>query len=754
MTNFAEHAPTKTSPPIGGAFWDILRVKAAPAARRITDNYQSSFSVIKLLKVRLILSLLSFGHAASKPASSCTRLSHSSGCRAAQRALILVLLCLLPLLATTRALAQKKDETPNLLDMSLEDLMALDIDSVYGASGFKQKVTEAPASVTIITSEEIQRYGYRTLADILRNVRGFYVSSDRNYSYLGVRGYGLPGDYNSRITLLVDGHRLNDNIFDAALIGTEFPIDVDSIDRVEVIRGPNSSLYIASAFLGVINVITKRGRDLQKVSVAGSAASYGTYQGRVSYGNQFKNGLELFLSGSFYDSHGQDELFFPQFNNPATNNGIAMNADDDESRQLLANLSWGHFTLRGVFGSRDKGIPTAPFGTVFNVTGTHTIDARGYLDLQYDRKLGGGWSLTNRLYYDQYNNDGTYIYDYSASGGPSRVMNKNFAHGKWWGDEVALSKQVFARQRLTFGSEFRDNFQQDQGNYDLQPFVQYFTSYRTSSIFSVYAQDEIRLRKNLVLNVGLRYDHYSTFGGTTNPRAALIYNPWEKSTFKLLYGQSFRAPNFFELYYAAPGNEPNPSLRPETVKTMEVVWEQYFANHFRMTMSGFYYPIRGLIGEQVDLATGNAFFANAGSLDLRGVDFELGRKLSGGLEGTVSYSFQDVRSPNTPTPLTNSPKHLVQASLSVPLFNQRVFASMDLQYVSRRATLTGQYTGGYVVPNFTLFSRKILKGWELSASLYNAFNQKYADPAGNGLEEDAIVQDGRNFRIKIGYKFQ
>jgi iron complex outermembrane receptor protein len=136
------------------------------------------------------------------------------------------------------------------------------------------------------------------------------------------------------------------------------------------------------------------------------------------------------------------------------------------------------------------------------------------------------------------------------------------------------------------------------------------------------------------------------------------------------------------------------------------------------------------------------------------VDFELGRKLSGGLEGTVSYSFQDVRSPNTPTPLTNSPKHLVQASLSVPLFNQRVFASVDLQYVSRRATLTGQYTGGYVVPNFTLFSRKILKGWELSASLYNAFNQKYADPAGNGLEEDAIVQDGRNFRIKIGYKFQ
>jgi iron complex outermembrane receptor protein len=715
---------------------------------------QNSFSVFRLLIVAPIMSSLSFTQTALKPTSPAMHLSHRFGSRMVLRVLILLPFCLLPLLAPTRALAQKKSETPNLLDMSLEDLMAVEVDSVYGASGFKQKVTEAPASVTIISAEEIQRYGYRTLADILRSIRGFYVSNDRNYSYLGVRGYGLPGDYNSRITLLIDGHQLNDNVFDAASIGTEFPIDVDLIDRVEVIRGPNSSLYIASAFLGVINVITKRGRDMQKVSVAGSVAAYGTYQGRVSYGKQFKSGLELLLSGSYYDSHGQDQLFFPQFDDPATNEGIALNADGDESRQLLANLSWGHFALHGVFGSRDKQIPIAPFGSVFNVTGTHTIDARSYLDLQYDRKLSGGWNLANRLYFDQFSNNGTYVYDYSASGGPSRVMNKNFAYGKWWGDDVSLSKQVFGRQRLTFGSEFRDNFQQDQGNYDLQPFAQYFASYRTSNIFSVYAQDEIRLRKNLVLNLGLRYDHYSTFGGTTNPRAALIYSPWEKSTFKLLYGQSFRAPNFFELYYAAPGNEPNLSLRPETVKTMELVWEQYLANHLHMTVSGFYYPIRGLIGEQVDLATGNAFFTNAGSLDLRGIDFEFGRRLPSGLEGTVSYSFQDARSPSTSRPLTNSPKHLVQASLSVPLFKQKVFASMDLQYVSKRATLLGQYTAAYVVPNFTLFSPRLFRGWEVSASLYNALNQKYGDPGGNGLAEDVIVQDGRSFRVKVGYRFQ
>jgi outer membrane receptor for ferrienterochelin and colicins len=668
--------------------------------------------------------------------------------------LISFVLPFLALVNPTRLLAQNTRPSTRLEDMSLEELMSVNVNSVYGASGFEQKVTEAPAFVTIITSEEIQRYGYRTLADILRNVPGFYVTYDRNYSYLGVRGFGLPGQYNDSIALTIDGHRINENIYDAALIGTEFPLDVDLIQRVEVIRGPNSSQYVASAFLGVINIITKRGRDLPKLTMSGEAASYGSYEGRISYGDNYSDGLELLISGSLYGSHGQDRLFFGAFDNPATNNGIAVNADDDEFQQLFANVSWGGFTLQGVYGSRDKGIPTASFETVFNVTGTRTVDEQGYLDLTYKRKLGHGWNLASLTYYDLFNDDGTYVYDYSATGGPARVLNRNYAHGKWWGEELTVAKQVWNTQRLSAGAEFVDNIEQNQGNYDVQPFVQYFKDSRQSTILSFYAQDEVRLRSDLILNLGVRYDRYSLFGGTTNPRAALIYNPWEKTDFKVLYGQSFRAPNLFELFYNAPGNEANPSLRPETVKTTEVVWEQYFANHFQTTVSAFYYPIRSLISEQVDPANGNAFFANAGSLDLRGFDVALSKILPGGLDSTVSYSFQDARNPGTGVAVTNSPRHLFQASLSVPILKQKVFAGMDLQFVSKRATLAGEYTGAYVVPNFTLFTRKVLKGLEVSASLYNGINEKYADPVGDGLAENTIVQDGRTFRIKVGYKFQ
>src|SRR6266851_1342143 len=193
----------------------------------------------------------------------------------------------------------QESQQPDLSGMSIEDLAKLKVDAVYGASKFLQNVTDSPASVTVVTAEQIQKYGYRTLADVLRSVPGFYVIYDRNYTYVGVRGISRPGDYNARILFLLDGHRVNDDIYDGAYVGTEFPVNVDLIERIEIIRGPNSSVYGTGAFAAVINVITKRGRDLNATELSTEAGSWNSYQGRVSYGGRFESGLEKLLSGSF-----------------------------------------------------------------------------------------------------------------------------------------------------------------------------------------------------------------------------------------------------------------------------------------------------------------------------------------------------------------------------------------------------------------------------------------------------------------------
>ena len=124
------------------------------------------------------------------------------------------------------------------------------------------------------------------------------MTNDRSYSYIGVRGFNRPGDFSSRILLLVDGHRLNDSLYDQAAVGTESRIDVDLIDRVEIIRRPTSSLYGTNAFFGVINVMMKRGRDINGTELSTEIGHYQSYKGRVTYGKRFSNALQLLISGS------------------------------------------------------------------------------------------------------------------------------------------------------------------------------------------------------------------------------------------------------------------------------------------------------------------------------------------------------------------------------------------------------------------------------------------------------------------------
>jgi iron complex outermembrane receptor protein len=302
--------------------------------------------------------------------------------------LILLLLFALP--------AGAQEGTKDLGEASLEELGNI---QVYSASKHLQSTSDAPSSVTIITADEIQKFGYRSLADILESVRGFYINYDRDYTFIGVRGFGRLGSWNSSILLLIDGHRINDNVLGDGLIGPEFLVDLDLIDRVEIIRGPSSSLYGAQAFLAVINVITRKPVQLKGVEFSFAPGSFGTYQGRASDGGQHK-GIDILLSGTFYNSRGP-ALFFPEFDSPATNYGITRNTDYESFQHILAVIGFRGFTLQGLFSARDKGVPTGYFGAVFNDPRTLNLDYHQYVDLGYKHSVSEKWDLTARTSYDQ-----------------------------------------------------------------------------------------------------------------------------------------------------------------------------------------------------------------------------------------------------------------------------------------------------------------------------------------------------------------
>jgi outer membrane receptor for ferrienterochelin and colicins len=641
--------------------------------------------------------------------------------------------------------AEKRD----LTDMSLQDLLNIEI---FSASKFLQKASEAPASIDIITADEIARYGYRNINDVLRSVPGFYVTNDRNYSYIGARGFARPGDYNSRLLLLVDGKRLNDNVYDSFLAGEESPVDIDLISRIEVIRGPSSSLYGASAFFGIINIVTKTGVDFAGTEVSAEAASYDRYKGRITTGTKLHNGVEFLLSATVLDSHGQGKLLFPEYNDRANNFGFAENADAERKRNIFASFSFQNWSARAGHNSRKKIIPTGSFDTVFNTDRTFTIDSHTFADLKYDRVLAGDLGLSLRMTYDRSRYHGDYLYDYSETEDPVFVINRDGSQGEFWGAEFQLTKRFLQKHRFTSGLDYRNNIHQDQDNYDVDPYVSYLSDRRNSDVWAAYLQDEYSIIKDLVLSAGLRYDHYQSFGGTTNPRIGLIYGGSRRTTVKALYGQAFRAPNVYELYYKGGISKDNPLLKPESIRTWELVFERSLGQSVRLSSSVYDYTIKNLITQDMELTSGMLVYENAQKVNAKGLEIQLTRKDANGIQMRLSYTAQRALDADSHEPLSNSPRQVTQASLIAPFVKGKLFASFETLYMGRRRTLSGKAVDSFMVSNLAIFSHKLFRNFELSAGLYNVFDKRYSDPGSEEHRQNSIEQDGRTFRVKIAYR--
>ena len=639
------------------------------------------------------------------------------------------------------AFAQNTESTPQQQapPMSIEDLMRVQVEPVFGASKRLQPVTEAPASVTIVTADDISRYGFRTLADILRSVRGFYVTYDRNYSYIGARGFALPGDYNTRVLILVDGHRMNDNIYEQATPGPELGLDPTDFARVEVIRGPASSLYGTSAFFAVINIVTKDAEAFKGAMGAIEGGSLGTRAGRIGVGRKLANGVSFVVSGSYSNVAGAKRLYFPEYDSPDTNFGVVSRLDDEGVGQTYAKLSIKHFTLSGAFGRRDKGVPTAAFDTVFGDSRFRTTDQHGFVDAQYDRAMGAA-HVNARAYVDRYYYSGGYPEIHDEIGIPV-ALSKDYAQGVWMGAEGRVNRPLGSRQSLTIGAEFRENLRQDQGVSYEDDLLPGFFSRRRSHLVAGFAEDEVKVTNHIIINAGVRYDAYSGFSRVA-PRVGLILQSSNGQAFKYLYGNAFRAPNAYELDYYAQNED---TLRPETIDTHEIVWERYIGHWLRTSTSAYFNDVKGLItltGDEDNLA-----YVNLGHVQAKGLELEAEmRALWGGI-AQISYVMQHAENADTGETMTNSPKHLAKVLISVPL-PSHVTTSLDMQIMSSRLTLSGGTVGAAAVANLTI---RVPLGprMTVATTMHNLFNETYADPGSAEHRQDAITQDGRTVRVGL-----
>ncbi len=611
---------------------------------------------------------------------------------------------------------------------------------IKSASKYYQTEEEAPSSTTIITSEDIENFGYQTLDEILRAQRGFYTSYDRNYVYVGVRGFSRPSDYNNRILILYDGHRLNDYFSDAANLGSDLGLNAHLFDRVEIIRGPGSELYGTSAMFAVINIIPKKENTPTVPNVYAQLGSFDSKSIGFSYGRVLNSGIRFSLNGNYFDSKGEN-LYYKEFDSEETNFGKAINRDYENYYGITTSFSYKDFELFAGGTLRKKGVPTASFETDFNADEV-TFDDMQFAEAKIHHDFNYKSQINLRTYFDHFNYRGKYLYD--------GYLNEDMNDALTSGSELQFIYDILSNNRITIGAEFRRTFHSMYENWDDDTIYTKFEE--PYSVFSIYAHDEFQPTNKLSLTLGIRRDENINRNHSVNPRIGIVYSPLVNHNFKLIAGTAFRDANAYERLYSdeLSGVKNNPALGPEKIITLEFVWEWQIFNHLKSIASVYSNKITGLISPVIDPEDSLIFNDNVGSTKAIGFEYEIDEQINNYANSFLRYSYQHSREESNDELLTNSPVHLLRAGISFFLLNC-VNAAMEYQYESERTTLTGTKTNPINLVNLNITSRKSFNNFMLSFLIRNLLNKTITNPSGYEHIQSTITQSKRNYLFTVSY---
>lgn len=636
----------------------------------------------------------------------------------------------------------------DLTELTLKDLLKL---PVISTPKFAANAADVPSSVSMISAEDIRVFGWRTLADVLRSLQGINVTDDHIYASASVRG--VSADFRSRMLVLIDGIQINENLYSSAVIDNAFPLDLDLVHHIEVVRGPSASVYGGDSMFGVINVITRTGRSLNAGEVAASTGSGRANQLRGTWGHYFgDNGVDLLLSATGFDADGRG-VAFPEMAAVGLN-PVAEHVGKENGEKFFARLTGTDWRATLIHSRRNRVAPTGIYGTVFNDPASAEEDAYTLAELGNDHPLDGNTSLHSRVFAGRYMFTGNYPYDYA----PPYEVNRDYAEGRWWGLEARLLSTAWQGHRWNAGFEYQNNYRQAQLNED--PGYGCFgvgaapclDDRRSSHRLGIYAQDEIALLPTTHLTLGLRYDHTSEQQNHWSPRLGLVHHTEQSGIFKLLYASAFRNPNVYERYYnTSTWVYGNPDLKSEQMRSIEGSWEKQFDPATRLTVTGYLFRMENLIAMD-----GAGLAQNLEPLDGRGGEFEFERRWDNKASFRAGYSFQLPRS-SSGRP-DNAPLHLAKINLGLPLWAAGWMAGIEGQAMSRRLSASGAtQVGGHLLANLNITYQPGRKDWDLALGIYNLFDRTYADPVGMDTTlpvfRDRIIQNGRNFRLKVTVRF-
>ena len=618
---------------------------------------------------------------------------------------------------------------------------------VRAASKSLVQVDDSPASISVITREEILAFGWQTLAEAMATQRGVFVSNDRIYSYLGVRGFSPPGDLNTRILILYDGHPMNDAWAGQGFAARDLDVDLSEIDRIEVVRGPGSALYGTGAFFAVINLVPRTSVDGNR-NVEGVLGAGGLTGGkaRASGGLQREAG-GFHVSAAGFLAAGAELTDMGE-------RGTVRGLDGERALGATVQARVGDVSLLGKINQRRKQVPTAPAGTLLGAPGTTYVDARGFAELRFDHS----WervSLAARAWYDASRFDGHYAYDTGDGSGES-VLEQDLGGADWFGAELRGRFRLFGENVLTVGLEG-----QGQLVFDSSTSLGPETNRYTRVLLSGYLLDEWRIHRRFSISAGVRVDKYLDLEAIpVTPRAGIVLRPYDGGLTKLGVGRAFRAPNIYELYYTDGNLSQRPALRlnPETITTFELEHSHDLTEELRITVGGYHNLIDNLVEltqdqlEQPECGPDRAsqqcyVYTNSPELQ-QATGAELQVRWQPGRHTLIdaTYSFVWIWG-TTSSALVNAPQHLVNLRAMVPLFDNALRVSMHGLYQSPRGNDLQTRLGEAFLLSAGLSGEFGRLRW--FAGVQNLLDQRYRLPVATEVGFVAIPQDGRTFWVEI-----